>query len=735
MAVIKNIRNYVDVNSLFEDPTPGSNYLYFQSDAYTKDTLAPLYDLGITYTTNGSVVNNTFGYSGVGTAAGAAYDKRMSGILQLNGETTHVRNNLFNTVDNYRNNLDISPFVSMDTTYRVKPVQYFTDGTNNVVISSYNYNDGTQTAGVAYTYTFPSYWTKINTNAKDLATSGYLSNKQLWAPGSGNNGSGNTANANFPERTLVSGYGGCNAWPVYRNPATNNLVWISQVYYSGNAPGALIGGAHATAFSAIPVNQATSGGVNQNNSGQLVGVSKLDFNTIQIHNAVSIDGVNTIYKYQDGANSYTTLNTFALPPTTSGSGGIGTYNLNTSTNRAGLNFNTSSWYFSFTATNTVSTFSGTATVSGTVLNVITTSTGTLATGMTITQISVNTSTGVLAGSTLLAGSVYTGTVITSYGQGTNQGGDRGTSFGGKIPKFASKTFTDLSTASTMGFYVPYIDKNGGFHPLYYRWNQLTDNFTRVTDITMVYPGTTFGSVWAYDTYSSTSIDTTYGMQRAWYTETFVSSSTRYLIFMQLHGAGGLFDTSPSMRTFPTYTIDTSTYKTLTYSGKIEVPATPKNIVWLSDDRTILGVFCHANFYVYTFTSSSGWTQTGNFPFQFNAVGRDNMGRIWAQDTGLGWGRLHLLTLNVPISIVVTSTASSYFFAGTAVSANITVNAYNYSGSRIAVAVKLVIDGGSMTFAGSNLTLTVTTSASADTLVPVTITGGGVSNIIASAVVA
>jgi hypothetical protein len=220
----------------------------------------------------------------------------MGGILQLNGETTHVRHNLFNTVDNYRNNLDISPFVSMDTTYRVKPVQYFTDGTNNVVISSYNYNNGTRTAGVAYDGNFPSYWTKINTNAKDLATSGYLSNKQAWGDGSSSNGSSNTANANFAERLLASGYGGTNAWPVYRNPATNNLVWISQVYYSGNAPGALIGSALATAFSATPVNQAPSGGVNQNYSGQLVGVSKLDFNTIQIHNAVSIDGVNTISK-------------------------------------------------------------------------------------------------------------------------------------------------------------------------------------------------------------------------------------------------------------------------------------------------------------------------------------------------------------------------------------------------------------------------------------------------------
>jgi hypothetical protein len=733
MAVIKTIRNAIDVNSLFEDPVPGSNYLYFQTDAYTKDTLAPLYDIGLIYNTNGSVISNTFGYSGVGQTA---YDKRISGILQLNGETTHVRNNLFKTVDDYRNNLDIAPFVSMDTNYRIKPVQYFTDGNNNVVISSYNYNDATVAGAQTYAYSYPSYWTKINTSAKDLAISGYLSNKQKWDSGSGNYGTSNPPHANFATQATVSGSYGSSSWPVYRNPVTNNLVWISQVYYLHQTPGALIGGSHITAFSASPVAQSPSNCQNTNYTGQLVGVSKLDFNTIQIHLSVTSDGVNTIYKYNDASNTYSTLNSFVASPTAAGAGTTGTYNLSTSTIMAGLNFTTSTWGFIFTATNYTSTFSGTATVSGSVLTVTSSTAGfnPIAAGMTITQIAVNLATGAAIGATIAAGAVYTGTIITSFGQGTNQGGDRVASFGGYIPKFASKTFTDTSTATTLGFYIPYVDKNGGFHPLYYRWNQSTDNFTRVTDITMVYPGTTQGAVWSYDTFSLSSLNSTYGMQRAWYTETFVSSSTRFLIFMQLHGAGGLFDGSATLRTFPVYTIDTSTYKTLTYYGKIEVPATPKNIVWLSDDRTILGIFCHANFYVYTFSYASGWTQTGNFPFQFNAVGRDNTGRIWAQDTGPGWGRLHLLTLNVPVSIVVTSDATSYNFAGTTVSANITVNAYNYDGSRIATSVKLVIDGGAMTFAGSNLTKTVTTSASGDTVVPVTITGGGVSNIIASAVV-
>lgn len=731
MAVIKNIKNYIDLNSLFEDPTPGSNYIYFQADAYYKDTLAPLFDVGLIYTTNGGVINSTFGYSGVSRATPDGYDDRIGGVLQLNGETTHVRHNIFKTANTYKNNLDISPFISMDTNLKARPVQYFTDGTNNLVISSFNFGKADVTTTLA-SQTRCEYWTKLNTNAKDLYSSGYLTLKSdrttadfTLSPSAGFSSLGAAGSALY----------GTQAWPLYRNPASGNLVWAVQSSYNNSqAASAWVGGSHSPIFSANPTTRAPTSGYSANKTPQFVGVSKLDFNTIHMHQDVANDGVSHFYKYQDASNTFAALNSFTSGVTAAGSGRLGTYNLNTSTIMAGLNFNTSSWYFSFTATNTVSTFSGTATVSGSVLNVITTTTGTLATGMTITQISVNLGTGALAGSTLLAGSIYTGTVITSYGQGTNQGGYRDTTFGTYIPKFGSKTFTDLSTSSTMGFYMPFVDTKGGFHPLYYRWNQLTDNFTRVTDITMVYPTDSQGSIWSPDTISLNSYDVNYGMQRLWATETFMSSGTQYLILMQLHGAGGLFDTNPTMRTFPTYSIDTSTYKTLTYTGKIEVPATPKNIVWLNDERTILGIFCHANFYIYTFSSNTGWTQTGNYPFQFNAVGRDNLGRIWAQDTGAGWGRLHLLTLNVPITISVTSTASNYYFAGTAVSTNITVNAYNYSGSRIATAVKLVIDGGSMTFAGSNLTITVTTSASADTLVPVTITGGGVSNVIASAVV-
>jgi hypothetical protein len=171
---------------------------------------------------------------------------------------------------------------------------------------------------------------------------------------------------------------------------------------------------------------------------------------------------------------------------------------------------------------------------------------------------------------------------------------------------------------------------------------------------------------------------------------------------------------------------------ITYHSRIQVPVTPKNIVWLSDDRTVIGVFTHSAFYIYTFTEANGWTQTANLPYQFSAVGRDNLGRIWAVDPGpYAYGRVHLITLTVPVTIVVTPDATTYTYSGTNINANVAVKALDASGNRISTSVKLVIDGGSMLFGGNNYTTTVTTSASADVNVAVTITGGGVSNIIAS----
>jgi hypothetical protein len=339
----------------------------------------------------------------------------------------------------------------------------------------------------------------------------------------------------------------------------------------------------------------------------------------------------------------------------------------------------------------------------------------------------------------------TATVLMSTGNypvppagGTSAGGNRGTNFGSNTPKFASTTFDDPLSLGNTAFYAPYFDVNGAFHPIYHRWNRTEDTFTRLTNISVNWGSTNQNAVWQPDTQSASSASVLHGLQKLFYNETFTITSdgltTRYLVLFQLHGSGSLHDSEPRRRTFVTFVINPADPTSLTYHSHVTIPITPKNIIWLNDAKTLMGVFTHNNFYTYSFNPSTGWSLTATLPHQFWEVGKDSLGRIWALETGSnGWYNIHLITLNVPVNITVTVPQTTFNFTGTPISSNLTVNAYNPQGERIAADVKLVIDGGSMTFAGANLTTTTTTSTTEDTVVPITITGGGISNIVASVV--
>ena len=697
MAIIKTIRNPVNFATLFEDPIPGSDNLFIQADLYSKTTLNAQLNKGIIYGTSGQIGSgSTFGYSNPTADSGAG----LGGVLMLNGECTHVRHRIFNTVNDYRNNIDISPFVSMDPANKPLPSKYFTDGTNNLVIASYNYSEPSQSYG--YNSSFIRFWTKLNTTSKDLYNSGYLTS---------NISSGDTIGI---FGWLVNNYAGTGGFPIYRNPTTGNLVWIANYQYTGNnsnwmyTPSSVVGASHAPAFSASPTRQAV--GPQGNFSGQLVGVSKLDGYTLKLHQSVQNDHQQYFYKYNDSNNTYTTLNSYTGGPYPAGQGGVGSYYVN--------NIQTVG---SITITGTSPAGSYTGYINGNFLTVTAVASGVVAQGQTITG------TGISAGTTVSAFSTSTITL-----------GDRTTNYGGYLPKFASKTFTDTSTSTNIGFFVPFVDSAGKYHPMYYTWNQLTDYFTRYSDIAVTYStGTTQATYWAPDTTSASSVDVNYGLQRCWYNETFVSNGTRYLIFMQLHGAGGVWDANQFMRTFMVYSLDPANYRRLTFHSSITIPATPKNICWLDDARTLLSVITHSATFVYKFNSTTGFQLTTTFPYQFNAIGRDNFGRVWAQDTGfVGWGRLHLLS-GVPASVSVVSSATSYNYAGTSLPAFFNVDAYDLTGARMTATVNLSVVGTSLKFVSTSTSttylnsLTVVTSTSTSTMIYGSVISNGYSNITTS----
>lgn len=642
MAIIKTIKNaYWATAILYEDPVPGATNMFIQHDAYDKTSLAPQFDVAMNWNTLGTYSwyvpatgqnHSGFGVStnyitsasatlpGTAGYGGAGPDSLLTGVLQLNGEATHVRHRVFGVAaGDYRQNLDIAPFVSMDSTRRPKATNYFTDGTNNIVMGVYHHNGTTAAEPASYTC---RYWIKTNTNSEDLVNSNYV-NASSTLPG------------------LLGGLtGNYQMWPLYRNPTTNNIVWGGQtaIFTTPNVivPYSMRGLIQGPAFSAAPTFIAPVTSTALSNSSQFVGVSSADGYAIFLQNSALNDYTQNFYKLVDTATQ--------------------------------------------TVTNTV----------------------------------------------------LTSVTAIPTAAGSSSGADRLLTFGGNLPKYASSTFAE--TGSVSGFYLPFIDNVGTYQPFYYQWNRSTDAFTRNSNVTVTYASGTFASYFGVDTQSQTATGNVFGMNRLLWNETFTYSGTRYVLFGQLHGGGGIYDGTPTQRTFVCYSVNAADPKLLTYHSSLVVPLTPKNIVWLNDARTTVGIITHTNFYVYAFNGTT-WTQTVNLPYQMSAVGRDNTGRIWATDVGpLGQGRLHLISPTTPVTITVTPASTNYSYAGAPITSSVAVNAYNNSGSRIAVAVKLVISGASMTFASSNLTVTVTTSASADTTVPIYITNGGVSNIIASAAI-
>lgn len=622
MAIITTNRANRYIHAVYEDPRPSSARIYINDQGFTKNTLAAVVDSHISHSVSGTTLTD-FGYPSVNAQAigGTGTDTTTitTGALFLSGEVTHVQHQFVGT-DSQRCNMDLTPFISMDPNRRAKNHRWEYDtatGNNNIVT---HYQDF---------YSSQSYWWEYRYNVSGEIDS------------AGSRPTGSTASVNSYR----------NLWAVYRNPTTNNLIYIGGYFNSAtrNVPGSPNAIALTNIFSASPTFNA---GIDPTSQGmtwatQFIGVSALDSRAIYLVNNFTTDYNLVIYKYTDFNNTNTTLTT---------------------------------------------------------------------------------------GATAINGAVSA--------SGTNGGGDRAATFGGYSGKYASSTFSDPTSAGNLGFFVPYFDINGRYHPFFIQWNLTTDAFTRNSSTSVTYPGSnTFATYFTPSSNTTTGVSALYGNQRLWYNETFtntvISTTTRYITLFQLHGGGNAYDNDPKQRTFITYSMTINNPTSFVYHSSVIIPLTPKNIIWLNDARTTLGVFTHTYFYVYTFdaTGVSGWVLTSTLPYQFNAVGRDSYNRIWALDVGPNqMGRVHLITPSVPATVSVVTASSSYNYSGSNIDSTAIVNAYDINGNRLAVSVTLTVTGTSLVLvSGGNqlTTLTVTTSTSADTTVNIAIIAAGNSNIITS----
>lgn len=160
---------------------------------------------------------------------------------------------------------------------------------------------------------------------------------------------------------------------------------------------------------------------------------------------------------------------------------------------------------------------------------------------------------------------------------------------------------------------------------------------------------------------------------------------------------------------------------------------PRNWMPINAAGTQLAVATNAaNLTFYNFNPTLGWISSGSYGAEFRQIGLDQTNRLWGNSREKGWNTIHLITPTMPITINIVMASSSYTYSGTNVSTTATVNAYGSLGTRIASSVTLTIDGSSMVFTSNGTkTLVVSTSDSADTTIGVTITGGGINNIVAS----
>ena len=570
MAIIKTFRNALNVASIFEDPQPGSDYIYFQNDAYSKSTLNPIFDKGLVYSATG-LVSSSFNF---GWSDPTAYEPsisidtyptgRLGGILQLAGETTHIRHHQYSygitsgttgangvTYQNVAaaNNLDLSPFISLDTNYKVAPNKYFTDGNNNIVIAWHHY----ATPNVAGSYyakraIYTAYLTKVGTTPDDLLNSNFF-NRAQWAQQ--DNGS-----ASWGQDVGGTGnFGGVHGFPLYRNPSTGNLVWQTTYFWSDgsgnyyNRPGAIIGTAWTNPLSASPGRQTAISnggsidpfnsvvfggqanyGTTQNSTGHFLGVSSRDSQSISVHIPTPTEYAAYFYKYNDLQNSTTLINYYPWIPLPAGQGGTG--QAGTGTYLISKSMSVTNTQTAITGTLTGNNGAWVGRIEG---NVMTVTSG--LTGVGVVPGQVISGTGITAGTTVLA---YTTSTLSRYDN---------TRAIGAMPRMPSKTFTDTSAVTNMGFYVPRVDQTGVYQPLYYIWNKTTDFITRYPDIHITYPpGTNFATYWTHDTSGANLYDIAQILMKVTFNETFVSSTgTRHLILGKLHGAGAVWDANPLQR--------------------------------------------------------------------------------------------------------------------------------------------------------------------------------------------
>jgi hypothetical protein len=280
MAILKNNKSSMQIQGVYEDPRPSGNRIYFWSEGFNKENLQYIMTSGLSHNTAGTNLTN-WGYP----SYGPSNDWQWDGIILTTGNRTHVQH-VSTTNNNFRNNLDMQPFMSMDINNPVRTHWSWEDDTGNVCIYS-GYNQ--------YQYR--------NANPQ------FVYEKRFNPGGELDN--------NLPNASSTTAF--YNSWAIYRNPTTNNLIaLVNAADASGGAYPNNLGPGRVTGV----FNTSTVGFSNSTTYVavifQFLGTDPSGFSIWQ-SNSQDNDYTQIFYRYDDSANTLTVLSTINAIPSAGGS--------------------------------------------------------------------------------------------------------------------------------------------------------------------------------------------------------------------------------------------------------------------------------------------------------------------------------------------------------------------------------------------------------------------------------
>ena len=137
---------------------------------------------------------------------------------------------------------------------------------------------------------------------------------------------------------------------------------------------------------------------------------------------------------------------------------------------------------------------------------------------------------------------------------------------------------------------------------------------------------------------------------------------------------------------------------------------------------------------WSFNTTTGWqVDTTYNNISPRMIGVDRTYRVWACTREVGYNSVHAISPSRALDFRINMTANNYSYAGTNITATAIVNAYTTGNTRVATTANLAVVGNNMVFASTGTRYqTVTTSASADTSINLTITAPGMCQITATA---